>query len=132
MSSTLTEQAPSHQPIFDAFEVATIKTADSDAKGVYIRMRGANRFRARGFTVNALIAEAVDLNPRTIPGGTAWTDTDRYDITALTPGEVQPSLDEQLSMLQKLLVERFQLAFHRAPKDPRFTQSRSLDEAITR
>jgi uncharacterized protein (TIGR03435 family) len=85
-----------------------------------------------GFTVDALIAETVDFNPRTTSGRTVRTDTDRCDISALSPGEVRPSLDEQISMLQKPLVKRFQLTFHRVPKDLRFTQSPSSGEAITR
>lgn len=130
--STLPAQAPSQRPIFDVFEVATIKPADPEARNEYIGMRGTNRFRAMGFTVDALIAETVDFNPRTTSGRTVRTDTDRCDISALSPGEVRPSLDEQISMLQKPLVKRFQLTFHRVPKDLRFTQSPSSGEAITR
>ncbi|MEP6963410.1 MAG: TIGR03435 family protein, partial [Acidobacteriota bacterium] len=50
-------------------------------------------------------------------GGSAWTDSDRYDITALTPGQVQPNLDEQMSMLRSLVIDRFQLRFHRELKE---------------
>jgi uncharacterized protein (TIGR03435 family) len=35
----------------------------------------------------------------------------------LLPGEVQPTHDEQTSMLRSLLTERFQLTFHRELKD---------------
>jgi len=110
-------QSAAARPAFDAFEVATIKPTDPDAQGRYIRMQSAHRFYAKGFTLQALVAAAYSLTPRAISGGQAWTDSDRYDILALTPGEVQPNPDEQMAMLRKLLAERFQLTFHREPKE---------------
>jgi hypothetical protein len=38
-------------------------------------------------------------------------------ILGVTPGEVQPTHDEQMSMLRNLLTDRFKLAFHREQKD---------------
>jgi uncharacterized protein (TIGR03435 family) len=67
--------------------------------------------------LNALVAAAYNLTPRAISGGPAWTDSDRYDILASTPGEVQPNLDEQMAMLRRLLTDRFQLTFHRESKE---------------
>ena len=110
-------QSPVKRPEFEAFEVVTIKPADPDAQGVYFRMQSVNRFIARGLTVKALVAAAYELNPRAISGGGSWSDSDRYDITALTPGNVQPSLDQQMSMLRRLLADRFRLAFHREPRE---------------
>ena len=85
-------------------------------------MQSVNRFYATGFMLNALLAAAYSLTPRAISGGPAWTDSDRYDILASTPGDVQPNvlqpnLDEQMAMLRKLLTDRFQLAFHREEKE---------------
>jgi uncharacterized protein (TIGR03435 family) len=104
------------RPALEAFEVATIKPA-VDSPGRYIRMQSVNRFYAKGFTLNALVAAGYSLTPRAISGGPAWTDSDRYDILASTPGDVQPNLDEQMAMLRKLLTDRFQLTFHREPKE---------------
>jgi uncharacterized protein (TIGR03435 family) len=109
-------QPPAARPKFGAFEVATIKPA-VDSPGRYIRMQSVNRFYAKGFTLNALIAASYSLSPRAISGGAPWTDSDRYDILASTPGDLQPNLDEQMAMLRKLLTDRFQLAFHREPKE---------------
>jgi len=114
---SLSAQSPATRPAFDSFEVATIKPAAVDSLGRYIRMQSTNRFYAKGFTLQALVAAAYSLTPRAISGGAAWTDTDRYDILASTPGAVQPNLDEQMSMLRKLLTDRFQLTFHREPKE---------------
>jgi uncharacterized protein (TIGR03435 family) len=110
-------QAPVTRPKFEAFEVATIKPAAPDSLARYIRMLSVNRFYAKGFTLKALVAAAFSLNPRAISGGPGWSDSDRYDILASTPGEIQPNLDEQMSMLRKLLADRFQMAFHREPKE---------------
>jgi uncharacterized protein (TIGR03435 family) len=107
---------PSHTP-FDAFEVATIKPVPFDAKaGRYIIMQGTHRFVEKDYTLKLLIAAAYDLNPRTISGGPGWVDSDHYDILAVTPGEVRPTHDEQMSMLRNLLSDRFQLTFHREQK----------------
>jgi uncharacterized protein (TIGR03435 family) len=46
----------------------------------------------------------------------AWTDSDRYDIVAEEPGEHRPTTEQNLLMLQALLIDRFQLKFHREPK----------------
>jgi uncharacterized protein (TIGR03435 family) len=105
------------RPKFDAFEVATIKPMDPDAKaGRYITMQGNNRFIEKAYTLKLLIAAAYDLNPRTISGGPSWLESDHYDIVAVTPGELRPSHNEQMSMLRTLLSDRFQLTFHREPK----------------
>ena len=116
-ASAIFAQSPPARPTFDAFEVATIKPADPNSLGRYIRMQSVNRFYAKAFTLNALVAAAYSLTPRAISGGPAWTDSDRYDILASTPGDIQPNLDEQMAMLRKLLGDRFQLAFHREPKE---------------
>lgn len=119
----LPAQSPSanettQRPKFDAFEVATIKPVAPDARaGRYLIMQGTNRFAGKNYTLKLLIAAAYELNPKTISGGPAWLESDRFDILAVTPGAIRPSHDEQMAMLRKLLTERFQLSFHREPKD---------------
>ena len=111
-------QSPAPRPKFEEFEVATIKPVAADEKaGRYIVMQGANRFVEKDYTLKLLIAAAYDLNPRTISGGPAWIESDHYDILAVTPGEVRPTHDEQMSMLRSLLADRFKLTFHREPKE---------------
>jgi uncharacterized protein (TIGR03435 family) len=101
-----------------AFEVATIKPVEPDAKaGRYIIMQGNNRFVAKHYTVKLLIAAAYDLNPKTVSGGPAWMDSDPYDITALTRGDSMPSREDQMAMLRGLLADRFKLTFHRELKE---------------
>jgi uncharacterized protein (TIGR03435 family) len=103
------------RPQVDSFEVATIKPADPDATGRWIRMQSANRFQAHNHTVRTLLAAAYDLNPQAI-SGPAWVDSEHWEIVAKTPGEARPNLNEQMSMLRRLLSERLKLTFHRETK----------------
>jgi uncharacterized protein (TIGR03435 family) len=109
-------QSAAPRPAFEEFEVATIKPAGPEA-GRWIRMLSTNRLFAKNHTLRSLIQAAYNLTPRAISGGPSWIDSESYDILAETPGDVRPSLDEQMSMLQKLLADRFKLTFHREPKE---------------
>jgi uncharacterized protein (TIGR03435 family) len=112
--------AQATRPTFDAFEVETIKPAAPDGKGRWIRMQSAHEFAAKNHALKTLVAAAYNVSPRAISGGPAWVDSDRFDILAKTPGEVRPNLDEQMSMLRKLLSDRFKLTFHHEQKDMSF------------
>ena len=121
-ASGLLAQTPLHSPLprpkFDAFEVATIKPVENDAKsGRYLIMQGTNRFIGKNYTVKLLIAAAYSLSPKTISGGPAWIESDHWDIAAVTPGDLRPNHDEQMSMLRTLLADRFKLTFHRDKED---------------
>jgi len=106
------------RPKFDAFEVATVKPVDPSVQaGRMFRMDGDHRWLATNFTLQALIALAYDMNPRTISGGPGWIETQHFDIEAVTPGDVRPTRLEQMQMLRALLVERFGLKFHRQEKE---------------
>lgn len=101
----------------DVFEVATIKpTAPDWEHGRYIRMEGAHELVVRNHVLRTLIAAAYNLNPKTVSGGPAWLDSDHFDIVAETPGDVPPTYDQQMAMLQELLADRFALKFHREEK----------------
>jgi uncharacterized protein (TIGR03435 family) len=119
-SGTLAQSPQPHltpRPKFDAFDVATIKPTALDAKsGRYIIMQGTHRFVEKYYTLKLLIAAAYDLNPKTISGGPGWVESDHFDILAITPGNVQPTHNEQMSMLRTLLSDRFKLTFHRKQK----------------
>jgi uncharacterized protein (TIGR03435 family) len=101
-----------------SFEVATIKPTPPEwNSGRYFRMETAHQFVAKNHALKTLIAGAYNLTPRAILGGPAWVDSDHYDILAETPGDARPSLDRQMSMLRNLLVDRFQLTFHREQRE---------------
>lgn len=80
-------------------------------------MESAHQLVARNHALNTLIAAAYNLSPKAISGGPAWVESDHYDILAKAPGEVRPTLDEQMAMLRKLLADRFKLTFHREQKE---------------
>jgi uncharacterized protein (TIGR03435 family) len=112
-----TVQSSTSRPKFDAFEVATVKPTSPDwTRGRYIRMEGAHEFVVRNHVLRTLIAAAYNLNPKTVSGGPSWVDSDHFDIVAETPGDTPPSYDEQMTMLQKFLADRFALKFHREQK----------------
>jgi uncharacterized protein (TIGR03435 family) len=111
-------QSPAARPAFDAFEVATIKPTPPDYQGGrFIAMQSAHLFGAKNYTLKALVGAAYNLTPRAVSGGPSSIDSDRYDIVAKTPNEIRPDLDEQMSMLRKLLADRFKLTFHRERKE---------------
>jgi uncharacterized protein (TIGR03435 family) len=114
----LLAQTPCSPPVFDSFEVATVKLTPPDwTGGRFIRMQTAHRFLAKNHALRTLIAAAYNLSPRAITGGPAWVDSEHYDILAETPCEVRPNLDQQMSMLRRLIVERYKLTFHREQKE---------------
>jgi uncharacterized protein (TIGR03435 family) len=100
-----------------SFEVAAIKPTSPDERGRYMRMQGAHQFLAKGYTLRFLVSAAYNLPPRAISGGPDWVDLKRYDILAATPGEVRPTVDEQMAMLRTLLSDRFKFAFHTQPRE---------------
>ena len=112
------QAAPAARPKFDAFEVATVKPVDPDAqRGRTFQMVGPHRWVATNYTLKSLIALAYDMNPKAISGGPAWMDSEHFNIEAISPGEIQPVRLEQMRMLRALLVERFELKFHREEKE---------------
>lgn len=116
MTGRLLGQQPA--PVFEAFEVATIKPTSPDWRGGrFIRMTGPLQFTATNYTLRVLIAAAYNLNTQAVLGGPSWIDSDAYDIVAIAPGDVRPNLDQQMSMLRGLLNERFKLVLHREERE---------------
>ena len=74
---------------------------------------------ARNHTVRSLIAAAWNLSPKVIFGGPSWVDSERFDILAKAPGDIRPNLDEQMSMVRRLVADRFQLTYHREAREMR-------------
>ena len=106
------------RPAFNAFDVATVKPVEADAKaGRVFHMDGTHRWVATNYTLKELIALAYDLNPSEISGGPEWMDSEHFTIEAVTPGDVAPTRMEQMKMLRALLVERFSLTYHSEEKE---------------
>ena len=116
-AQTVSSSTDAPQQKFAAFDVATIKQSKPDEKGRFMLMQGTHRFVAQNFTLKLLIAGAYNLNSKTISGGPTWMETEHFDIVAITPGDARPEREEQMTMLRKLLADRFKLTFHRERKE---------------
>jgi len=98
------------------FEVATIKPSIPDRPGKLFTVRGRQVLTVNT-TVNDLITFAYELHARQITGGQAWMETEKYDVTGQPQGQGMPNLTQLRAMVRQLLTDRFNLAFHREPRE---------------
>lgn len=98
------------------FEVATIKPSPPDQPGKLFTVRG-RQFVTINTTLSDLITFAYGVHARQVTNAPSWIEVDKYDITAQPDGTGQPNDRQWKTMMQKLLRDRFQLAFHRDKKD---------------
>jgi uncharacterized protein (TIGR03435 family) len=94
-----------------AFDVASIKESTSLDAGGTLRFMPDGGIFARNIPVRSLITIAYQLQPYQLVGAPDWVRDTRYDVDA-KPGDAA-TREQTRVMLQALLVERFQLAFHR-------------------
>jgi uncharacterized protein (TIGR03435 family) len=99
-----------------SFEVATIKPSKPDEPGKAFLVRG-NRFKTINTTLSELMSFAYGVHPKQVIGAPDWAATDKFDIDAKPDGEGAPNDKQWKGMLQKLLVARYQLTFHRDKKE---------------
>jgi uncharacterized protein (TIGR03435 family) len=98
------------------FEVATIKPATPDRQGKGFMVRG-RQFSTVNTSLADLITFAYGIHAKQILGAPAWVDTEKFDLAAQPNGEGQPNDKQWKAMVQKLLADRFKLAFHRDKKE---------------
>jgi uncharacterized protein (TIGR03435 family) len=118
-STSSQSQSPGAAPLATAaspeFEAATIKPVkEPDPNRMNDRTDG-RRYTTRNTTLRDLILMAYGVDRQQIAGGPAWIATDEYDVDAVA-GEGQMA-DHREEMLQKLLADRFKLAFHREQRE---------------
>jgi len=99
------------------FEVATIKPSDPQRPGWGITVNRSGMFTTLNTNLSDLIKFAYSVHPKQIIGAPSWIDSEKFDVSAKpdTPGT--PSVDQMRAMLQKLLADRFSLAFHKDKKE---------------
>jgi uncharacterized protein (TIGR03435 family) len=97
------------------FEVASVKPAAPDARGMFIRPGPGGGVSITNMTLKELIVIAYRIQRFQISGGPAWLDSVHYDIIAKP--EAKPKQGEIPLMLQALLADRFQLTIHRETKE---------------
>jgi uncharacterized protein (TIGR03435 family) len=109
-------QVPSKFSTDLKFEVASIRPAAPGQQNSGIRPApGGERYVANNATLSAMLTAAYRVRPDQIVGGPSWINDDRFDMNA--KAEKQSSADELHAMLVNLLVDRFQLKFHREKRD---------------
>jgi bla regulator protein blaR1 len=84
-----------------AFEVATIKPSDPNARGVFVRSNPGGRFDVNNMTLKEMIVFAWRVQPYQVTGGPAWLDSAHFDISAKGERSFQPG--ELVVALQALL-----------------------------
>jgi uncharacterized protein (TIGR03435 family) len=95
-----------------SFDVATVKPSDSSAPhGTFLRTNGRHVI---GFNISAeeLIAYAYGLHAKQIVDGPASLLATHFDVDGVPDVEGHPNRKQSQLMFQKLLVSRFELAFH--------------------
>jgi uncharacterized protein (TIGR03435 family) len=112
-----------------AFEVASVKPRSPGGRSVNTLFTyPGGRITCEGCWLQYLIAEAFDVRPFQISGGPGWVNEDRFDLEARPPADSRsshanprnpklPMNEEQRQMLQALLVDRFQLKYHREERE---------------
>jgi len=101
------------------FEVATIKPTPPDSRGssLVVGRGGGNMFSTTNTSLKDLMVFAYGLHEKQVSGGPSWVESEHYDITAKPDTEGMPSVAQLQAMLQKLVVERFELTFHKEKKE---------------
>jgi len=112
------EPPPPLKPMADTanlvFEVATIKPANPENRGssMIVGRGGSNLFTTTNSTFNSLMIMAYGIHASQIVDGPAWLESELFDITAKPEDPGVPNVTQLKTMVQKLLVERYGLAFH--------------------
>jgi uncharacterized protein (TIGR03435 family) len=97
------------------FEVASVKPNNSDrpgSLGPIPRVQG-DRFLAGNTSLAYLIKGAFQLHDSQLIGAPDWIYSERWDIEARADVSEKISRDQMLTMLQRLLIDRFRLRMHR-------------------
>jgi uncharacterized protein (TIGR03435 family) len=74
-------------------------------------MPGGQGYIATNVPVKVMIELMYHLNDRQVSGGPGWLDTDLFDIEA--KADAPHNVDDLHTMFQNLLVDRFNLKFHK-------------------
>jgi uncharacterized protein (TIGR03435 family) len=98
------------------FEVATIKPSQPGAQGRGLTMRGRNVVTINT-PVSFLMSFAYGVHPRQVVGGPSWLESENFDITGQPDIQGVPNEQQIRRMVEKLLVDRLKLTFHREKRE---------------
>jgi len=108
------------------FEIASVKPASPDTRGVIMRFTPGGGVRVVNGSMKQIILLAYNMEKFQISGGPGWVDTERFDIIGKAPGrqadgdQPEPTAEQQQQArqrLQSLLVDRFHLTIHRETRE---------------
>jgi uncharacterized protein (TIGR03435 family) len=110
------------------FEVATVKPPGPQDRAIILYNYPGGRVVISLYTFALLLHEALGVQRFQIVGAPAWIDSERFMIEAQPPASSKlssftpsnreaPLIEEQRQMLLALLMDRFQLKFHRESKE---------------
>jgi uncharacterized protein (TIGR03435 family) len=110
------------------FEVATVKPPGPQDRAIILYNYPGGKVEIRLYTFALLLHEALGVQRFQVVGAPAWIDSDRFIIEAQPPASSKlssftpsnreaPLVEEQRQMLLALLMDRFQLKFHRESKE---------------
>jgi uncharacterized protein (TIGR03435 family) len=98
-----------------SIEVASVKPSKPGVRGYAIQPL-PGRLHTANTSLKMLVAAAYNVYDFQISGGPKWVEDDRYDVEVKAHGDTPPTKAELRVMLQKVLADRFSLAFHRETK----------------
>ncbi|HVW08755.1 MAG TPA: TIGR03435 family protein [Bryobacteraceae bacterium] len=106
-----------------AFEVVSIKPHELPPNQFVIRIPKApgppepnfqgNRFHENLISLQDLLTQAYGVYSFQLAGLPDWASSDHFDIDARSGGDAVPTTAQMRMMLQRAIVDRFQLQFHR-------------------
>ena len=108
--------APSYKGPLPDWDVATVKPHPAEDGSMSWRMT-ADGLNLAGLPLEQMICSAWDLKPYQVSGASGWMNGASFDLTAKVSGDdlavfEKLSVAQRREMLQKLLIERFQLKVH--------------------
>jgi uncharacterized protein (TIGR03435 family) len=99
-----------------SFDIVSIKP-DPDSHGLDAGSQPGGRYTARNVPVMFLLTEAFGVKAYQISGAPKWVDDARYDIVAKAGFSGQLTNEQLRPLLQAMLVDRFQMKFHKETKE---------------
>ena len=98
-----------------AFEVVAIHHPPPNRQSSMLTMLGGKELREDGISLALLIqiAFGIENYQLTTP---EWTTSDSFDITAKTGSDLSLSKEQMQPLVQKFLIDRFKLTYHRETK----------------
>jgi len=111
--------AGAQAPNAPAFDIASIKPDLAGGDQYLSTVQPGGRYIGMNITTRMLIRIAYGVHDSQIIGGPAWTNTDRFDITAKTEGypDAATFRDTARLMLRALLTDRFKLTLRREQRE---------------